>query len=71
MQARYPNVGNPSPGEIFAAYKDLPQVPGGMQILQNIRTPPILIIKKAVQPLLVRHAQRELRRLRWELSLSR
>lgn len=36
MQARYPNAGNPSPGEIFAAYKDLPQIPGGLERLQAI-----------------------------------
>lgn len=43
MQARYPtSPGNPSPAEIFAAYKDIPAIPGGpnspsgMQILQNI-----------------------------------
>lgn len=35
MEARYPNT-PPSPSDIYAAYKDLPQVPGGMQALQNI-----------------------------------
>ena len=35
MEAKYPNI-PASPNDMYAAYKDLPNVPGGMQALQNI-----------------------------------
>ena len=35
MEARYPNI-PASPSDMYAAYKNLPDVPGGLQALQNI-----------------------------------